>query len=699
MKKVCAPLLLLIFMSFGTSLWAESKIYTFGKQYPSSLQQLHKNVLDNILTDFPNAKETENLLGSLLENGSWADVDYTSKERGGWPTANHIYRILDLARAYRSPQSSIFENKKASAKIHKALNYWFDSDFQCPNWWYPEIGVPMSLAPAMILMEDELSQTEKEKGVKILDRAKIGMTGQNKVWLSGNVLLKSLLLRDEETISKAAQSIQEELVVSTGEGVQPDWSYHQHGPQLQFGNYGLAYVGDMIKWIAILRQTPFQFDESKIFVLRNYLLEGQQWVSWRNYYDISSCGRQLFPNAQRSKASSLAQDLSLMETLDPQYAPDYKKANNYQTLTGNRHFWRSDIQVQRSPEYYFSVKMCSERVIGAESCNSENIQGYYMGDGATFLYQTQKEYEDIFPYWDWKKIPGTTVQQNNEALPVLTARGYRITSDFVGGVSDGINGIAAMNYVRNGLSAHKAWFMFDDKIVCLGAGISAEENLPVVTSVNQSFLHGPIHSDTGKSGLEKMSGKLKLNWLIHDQIGYFFPGVSEVNLHTGEVEGSWNWVASRYPNMTTKANLFHLWMEHGTNPQGASYAYILVPHASSDLLESMKKKPVFAIKNEPEMQEVLSTDGTIGGIVFYKARGSAAFGGISVDQACVVMVKKTGKGLVLSVADPTQKLQSLKLTFGKRFSTENDANTNELKIELPANEMAGKSVIVDLILN
>ena len=59
-------------------------------------------------------------------------------------------------------------------------------------------------------------------------------------------MFKSLLKRDVDTIKLTSQAIQEELVVSMKEGVQPDWSYHQHGPQIQFGNYGLSYVKDMI---------------------------------------------------------------------------------------------------------------------------------------------------------------------------------------------------------------------------------------------------------------------------------------------------------------------------------------------------------------------------------------------------------------------------------------------------------------------
>ena len=30
------------------------------------------------------------------------------------------------------------------------------------------------------------------------------------------------------------------------------------------------------------------------------------------------------------------------------------------------------------------------------------------GDGCTFVYRSGDEYRDIFPVWDWSKVPGTT---------------------------------------------------------------------------------------------------------------------------------------------------------------------------------------------------------------------------------------------------------------------------------------------------
>lgn len=695
-------IVLLLFFALTKSGFTQTKT-----DYPADLKQLRQNILNELL-DGPLGTDTlQELVNRLNEQGAWPHINYQSKQRGSWEPAAHLSYVQTMAKAWQKPGSAFYHAPQLLTKIQLALNYWLENDFQCPNWWYPEIGVPMQLAPTLILMESELTAEQMAKGIKILDRSKIGMTGQNKVWQSGNVLLKALLLRDHETIQKAAKAIQEEMKVSLGEGIQPDGSFHQHGPQIQFGNYGLAYVGDMIKWIRMLRNTPFYFDETKLSILRNYLLDGQQCITWKNQMDISACGRQLFVNAQTGKARSLTGFFRQMEILDPANGEVYKKANQYGSLVGNKHFWRSDFQVQRNLNYYFSIKMCSERVIGAESCNSENLQGYYLGDGATYLYQSGKEYENIFPYWDWKKIPGTTTQQDNDELPVLTAAGYRIKTNFVGGVSDQKNGIAAMDYNRNGLGAKKAWFIFNDQIVCLGADITSTSGTQVTTSVNQSFLNGEVIVKTKSEKILPAESSETCNpkWILHDKAGYFFPEGGNLKVETKTVTGSWNKVAAMYKDELIQSGIFKLWFEHGVNPLQQSYAYCIVPQATKEKMVQLASKPSFRIvKNQKEIQAVVSSDQQWGGVVFYQPGKTELFGGIQIDQPAVLMVEKEKDGLLLYVSDPTQKLEQLQLTFKGKYQSENPScmvshlqGSSVLTISLPKADEAGKTVSMKLV--
>ncbi|MCY1719025.1 polysaccharide lyase beta-sandwich domain-containing protein [Prolixibacteraceae bacterium Z1-6] len=681
-------LIILFFMAMACYGSAATNGQT-NPDYPEELQQLHKNVLDYILDEPINIEDVIVLLDELQEDGSWVNIDYSSQQRGAWQPVEHLRNLLQIVRAYKIPGTEIYESKKASDKIHLVLNYWLENDFICPNWWYPVIGVPRELNPIMLLLEPEISKKQKEQALVILNRCKIGRTGQNKVWQSGNVLLTSMLVKDVPMIKKAGESIKEELTVSIGEGVQPDWSYHQHGPQLQFGNYGLSYVDDMIKWITILRKTPYHFDENSVTVLRNYLLEGLQWVTWKHQMDISACGRQLFIDSPEQKAATLSRQFRKMEKLDPDNSAEYLKANDYTSLTGQKYFWRSNFYVFRKPEYYFSVKMCSDRVIGAESCNSENIQGYYMGDGATYLYQTGEEYRNIFPFWDWKKVPGTTTQQDEEPLPVLTASGYRIESDFVGGMIGRpigkypAAGMATMKYRRNGLAANKAWFFVQDMIVCLGSGISSETGLPVTTSINQTFLNGEVEIQAEEI-IESNGVKSLVNpkWILHDSVGYFFPNGGNLKLETKIVDGSWNRVAKRYPDKIAHTAVFKLYFDHGENPKSKDYQYIILPGATKEKLIELEKKFPFEIINEADKQEVVSAQGWNRSIVFYEPGESEAMGGIEVDKSCILMIDQVLGNMNVQISDPTINLDQVKLTLSKKLWINNRIV-----------EEAGKSVI------
>ena len=289
-------------------------------------------------------------------------------------------------------------------------------------------------------------------------------------------------------------------------------------------------------------------------------------------------------------------------------------------------------------------------------------------------------------------------------MPVLTASGYRIPSDFVGGVSDGENGIAVLDYNRLGLSAKKSWFMFENKIVCLGAGINSQAGLPVTTSVNQSYLNGDpeieIYKDLKK---DWPKDRTAFKWILHDYIGYYFPKPQILNIHTSEVKGKWTDVTILLSEETIAADIFKLYFEHGINPKNDSYEYILIPNATKSDLVKMENELSFEIINSTNTQEVINSDKTMAGIVFYKAGKSATFEGIEVDQPCLVILKKQNDGLQVSVADPTQKLSEINLIingefsgeFSGEFATSGNGKT-KLKITLHKEGEAGKTVTLNL---
>lgn len=661
---------------------------------------LKHQVLKDILATAVHEKEVMDVAATIKEDGSWADIDYTDKTRGGWPVADHLSRLNSMAVVYKNP-GRLKDDPALLKKITSGLNYWLQHDFICPNWWYPQIGVPKILAPIMLMMEDKLTPAQMETGIKILERAKIGMTGQNKVWLSGNVIYRSLLNNDTAAVTLAVKTIQDEIIVSEGEGIQPDYSFHQHGTQQQFGNYGSAYAADMLKWAGIFQGTPYQFDAAKITILRNYLLQGMKWIIWKNKMDISACGRQLFPAAQVDKAKSIAQIMKKMPLVDAAYKDQY--ATTLKDFEGDNHFWKSDMTVHRRNNFYASVKMSSKRVGGAESCNEENIQGYHLGDGATYFYQSNEEYTDIFPFWDWKMIPGVTAFHDDIPLPVLPCSGYNIPTDFTGGVSDGANGIAAINYQRDSLYAHKAWFFFDDAIICLGAGIHSSENKEIRTTINQSFLHGnvvvkqAVAANTIPLGTHHLDN---VKWVLHDNWGYYFPAAATLDLSNQSQPGSWHNVLKRMPDQQMKADMFTLWFNHHVQPKAGSYAYYVFAGATAANIET--RAEAWAItENSAAIQAVENPLAKRAGLVFQQPGevSTKTFGKISADQPCILMLTQVYATQHLSLSDPTHQLSSItigirgnKKASGIRSVYEKSKDMSLLKILLPTGAEAGKTI-------
>ncbi|HSY54655.1 MAG TPA: polysaccharide lyase family 8 super-sandwich domain-containing protein [Opitutaceae bacterium] len=627
---------------------------------------------------------------SLQTDGSWADLDYASTARSGWPPDTHCTRMVSMAAAVAgSADISAGDRQLLLAAVHRAFRFWISHDFQCTNWWYNQIGIPKLISTCALLLGQNLSPDEYAYVTQILaGRCKIGMTGQNKVWLAGNTLMIGLLKGDEPLIDEATTTIWNEVRITTDEGIQPDYSFHQHGPQQQFGNYGLAFADETCRWGTILRGTPWALPEDKLEIFRHYLLDGENWVSWRGTMDISSCGRQLTPHSPLEKTASIARVMQEAAVFDPGSAPTYRAfvARNHpgaaNDLAGNKYFWRSDYMVQRTGEFAATLKMSSNRVVGTELVNRENLSGYHLADGALYLYQRGDEYADIFPAWDWRKIPGTTCAQTDP--PEL--KNSSVKTDFVGGVSDGTHGCAALDYTRDGVVAKKAWFFGANSVVCLGAGISGDSEAPIVTAINQCLLRGGIRlQQNGKVKSVAVGGDTPIpnvEWVEHDGWRYFFPGGCTVHLEARPATGNWKRVFQNpdTPKKDVTCNRFTLWLDHGNAPKNASYAYAIVPAG---------EKTAAVVTTNSSAVQAVQIDQAIFGVVFWLPGKVALTDGLSVgvDQPCLVLID-TEKHIAW-ISEPTQKLRQIRLQVGGFEQT----------IPLPAGGAAGKTVELPMTMN
>ena len=649
-----------------------------GAELPQIKQHLQE-YLCNIETDkqsVPQAQSAsvKSYVQSIQPDGSWKDIDYANQSRSFWLPAEHLSRTLLLARADLLARRNAESAPALREAVVRAFEYWLKKDYRCPNWWYNEIGVPRDIGRIMILIENDLSLDQIRQGIDILSRAKISMTGQNRVWLSEVVLMRALLQQDSNLVQTARDEILAAVVITTVEGLQPDFSFHQHGPQQQFGNYGLAFAGDIANWASILRGTSLAIEKGKLEILRNYLLRGEAFVMWRGVFDVSACGRQLFPRAAVQRGRSLIRIFEAMSSIDVDHAAEYEAIGELNNCKGegtgntpfdNKVFWRSDYLVHRRPAFCVSVKLSSQRVIGAERVNSENLLGYHLGSGATFLYRTGHEYDDIFPVWDWCRLPGVTCAQTDGKLPSLTSKTSSIDSVFVGGVSDGIYGAAAADYNRDGLIGKKGWFFFDGQMVCLGTGFATDADQRVSTSVNQCLLNGDVTVGDEKGGSKLPMGHsehLNLRWVHHDGIGYVFPEAMKIDIRSGAQTGKWKDVFSAGSQEVIAKDVFSLGIEHGAKPQNARYSYVVLPGTSAAQVQAFAQTPeVEILSNSPNIQAVRGLRGMLTLAVFYQPGQLNYANGrnITVNEPCLMMIRNSAQETRLTIADPTQKLKEV----------------------------------------
>src|SRR5439155_19057204 len=117
-------------------------------------------------------------------------------------------------------------------------------------------------------------------------------TGQNLVWGVNNQILRGLIENDADTVAAAYTRLYEEVRISTDEGIQPDFSFHQHGAQLYNGGYGLGFAQDVPRLVRFSWGTSWQIPDDRLQVLCGYLLDGEQWMMHKQRIDDSTVSRQ-----------------------------------------------------------------------------------------------------------------------------------------------------------------------------------------------------------------------------------------------------------------------------------------------------------------------------------------------------------------------------------------------------------------------
>ncbi len=611
--------------------------------------------------------------GFLGSDGSWSDLNYNEIPSGSWSPWDHTRRLFVMAKAYRTPGQSLYNDPLLRSQIESALgyinNYYGRTTLPLGNWWFWSIGTPLDLGPTLVLMRGEINEGIYNDCLSTLafhigpSPTSRGLTGpvpigENLVWSSYTHLCLALLRDDPVLLGQVRDAMASACLTTTGDGIQSDNSFHQHGPQLYTGGYGGSFANDVARYALLARGTEFQLTAQAFASFSNYLADGIAWSLYGNYFDVSVIGREVArpsttgyngvaallqasvlasPRQREIRAAAAKMLQSWQWTLPPELAGLANVADPAAWPSGHQHYFASDYTVHRRPGWFASVKMFSTRTKSGESTNDENIRGSRQSDGRFYLALSGDDYfgRDIWPALDWTRLPGITVEQKADTANAYYDFGTRA---FVGGVSDGQNGVSAMDYapLQSSVTAKKAWFFFGDTIAFLTNSINSKSGNGIETIVDQRPFTSPVTSG--------------INWAVANGVGYWFYGASP-RIEQISRTGSWAALGGASDTIPRSATFTTIWIDHGTMPVNAAAAYAIVPNATATSMRAFV--PPSIIANDANASAVQS--GSTTGIVFWNA-GKVA--GIESDSPAIVYLTPTD----LYVTDPTSSMGTFTIT-------------------------------------
>lgn len=699
MKKqnIIYTLLLLVFVcqsTFGQS--ANPNEVIMGRIFADLKKQVR--VIDG---------PAEKNLTSQRANGSWSDVDYKDEGVINWKPNDHLLKLEILIQAYVNKDSKYYGNEKVFNGISKAFKYWYDTDPKSSNWWHNEIATPQMLGELLIMLRYGDQKLAADLQGKLVERMKRGKaeekTGANKTDIALHYFYRALLTNDQALLNIAVEQLFEPVrFVHNAEGLQFDFSYLQHGPQLQISSYGAVFIIGVLKLANYVRDTPYALNPRKLTLFSKYYRDSYLKVVRGSYIDFNVEGRGISRPDILKKTGEKGR-LNTAKLIDFKNADDWdnaikrtegSEAPDYKISPYHHQFWNADYAIHLRPAYSFNVRMVSKRTKRSEAGNKENLIGRYLSDGATNIQLRGPEYYNIMPIWEWDKIPGVTSRDYKVDRTITKFWGEDGSTDFVGGVSDGAYGASAYTLDYDSLEAKKAWFFFDDEIVCLGAGIKSNAPENITTTLNQSWLNGHVLNSVnaaktgqGKTLEFKEKGK---QWIWHDGLGYYFPEGGDITLSTQTQKGNWFHINNAHPKAELSGDVFKLWMNHGVKPANAEYAYIVLPAVKGAVeIKKIDVSLINIVANTEKVQAVWHRSLGMAQAVFYQpGKVTLPTMELSTDKACILMIRTVDGKQVLSVADPLQKEKQATITIKELKTGKVITHT----IDFPIDEFAGSTV-------
>lgn len=593
-----------------------------------------------------------------------------------------------MALAWATPGCPLHGNSDLAAAIDGGMDWmvarvYYPIAYEYDNWWDWEIGGPQAFVNAFTLMYPTLTRSEISAYCAAIDGHGPGGPANTYGWQGSTAIadlglvmvMRGILGRDPERMLTAQYNLARVFPdVTAGNGFYADGSFVMHTNKAYTGAYGVILLNAVADLVNLLEGSAWQFpeaDKACVFkwVSRSFepviyggammdMVRGRT-ISRVNETEITDGLRALSAIRQIARFAPPATAAALMEF-----------ARAPRLASGQFQFSGMDRVVALRGGFGVGLSMSSSRIANYESIHDENLHGWFTGDGMTYLYLGAGDTQfagDFWPTVDPYHLPGTTV----EMIPRAPGEGAgRTTSEhWVGGAQVsgryGAAGMALADPLSPSLSARKSWFMFDDEVVCLGAGITCGGDAEVDTTVEDRRLGtapaGTFTVDGAPAapvvGWSRTLGTV--SWCALDGVGgYYFPG-GAANLQAAFVSSSGGWSdisgGGRTPKSpATTDDYLKLWYNHGVHPADASYAYVLLPNMAAGQVAAYASHPgVAVLANTPAVQAAKKPSLGVVAANFWTG-GTHSADLITADAPSSIVTLRDANALAVGVCDPTQ---------------------------------------------
>ncbi|WP_328661503.1 polysaccharide lyase 8 family protein [Streptomyces sp. NBC_00334] len=599
---------------------------------------------------------------------------------------------------------------------HLSATVYHPATTRYGNWWEWQIGSPRLLTDITAALYDHLGADRVAAACAAVDHfvpdSMLGdytgtSTGANRVDLCRSGALRGILGRDPAKITLARDALSPVFpYVTEGDGLHADGSFVQHTWIAYSGTYGQVMLDGLGRLFTLLAGSEWEVtDPGRQIVLdsvehayaplvhdglvmdavngraisRGYLKSDDLHVMRGDHFH----GQQLIAamavlaggasDTERQRWHARIKGWIERDTVTPLLtAPQFPVADlaRLHTIaaapggaapepTGHRLFAAMDRAVHRRPAFTAALAMASDRIAHYECGNGENPRGWHTGAGMLTWWVNgtrSDQYTDWFwPTVDWYRLPGTTVSTRRLADRAGGEWGApKPDVRWVGGTTDGEYAAVGQHLKGLGstLEARKSWFLLDDSVICLGAGITCADGVPVETIVDNRNL-----GEGGDQALVR--GR---HWAHLEGHGGWIVPEGDLRTLREDRTGAWSDINTTSTTERRTRRWQTLWLDHGTDPDDAGYVYVLMPGASRGAVarRAADRHRFTVLANDDRCQAVAAPPLGLTAANFWQA-GTA--GPLTATAGASVLVRRRGRGATLCVSEPPRTGEPLEIVW------------------------------------